>query len=64
MSTRSMCYGSKNTLINPAETKVCHFGHGGMIPQKTVLKKQMNKKQMPMKKKPYKRKLQCKIQFY
>lgn len=36
MSTRSICYGSKNTLINPAETKVCHFGRGGVIPQKTT----------------------------
>lgn len=49
MSTRSICYGSKNTLINPAETKVCHFGHGAMIPQKTGLRKHMNRKQMPMK---------------
>lgn len=47
MSTRSICYGSKNTLINPAETKVCHCGHGGMMPQKTELRKQMNRKQMP-----------------
>lgn len=50
MSTRSICYGSKNTLINPAETKVCHFGHGGMMTQQTELRKQMNRKQMPMNK--------------
>lgn len=30
---------SKNTLINPTETKVCHFGHGAKTRQTGSLKR-------------------------
>lgn len=38
MSRGSTCHGSKSTLINPTETKVCHFGHGATRSQAESLK--------------------------
>lgn len=57
MSVGNICHGSKNTLINPTETKVCHFGHGATMNQtgslKTVNKWEKNMKAKSLSKKSW-----------